>query len=152
MNMKKMFLICSALFCLASMAQTTQDVENQRCATAIAADTDLIGLILFPSGDTTPTAKDRVMMSALLGEVNRRDPAKLRTVIMVGHADQPGGEDFNMQLSLQRSKNVAAELLKLDPARTAASVVGCGQTNILVPQKAEGGHPHNRRVEIRLAR
>jgi outer membrane protein OmpA-like peptidoglycan-associated protein len=148
--MKKLIIVCSAACCLAAHAQFDMVQEQQRCTNAIAMDADLLGLVLFPAGDTTPSARDRAMLAALLAEVNRRDPERKKTVLTIGHADQPGGDELNMRLSLERSKAVSAEFLKQDPTRTAILQVGCGQSQLLLPQTAEGGHPHNRRVEVRL--
>lgn len=148
--MKNLFIVCSATFCLAAQAEINMAHEQQQCTNAITTDADLIGLVLFATGDRTPSARARIMLASFLAEINRRDPERKRTVFTIGHADQPGGDELNMRLSIERSKAVAAELLKQDPTRTTILQVGCGQGQLLLPQTAEGGHPHNRRVEVRF--
>lgn len=148
--MKNLVVVCSSAFCVAAHAQINLVQEQQRCINTIATDADLIGVVLFPTGGATPSAKDRAVLSGFLAEISRRDPERKKTVLTIGHADQPAGDELNMRLSLERSKAVSAELLKQDPARTAIMQVGCGRGQLLLPQLAEGGHPHNRRVEVRL--
>ncbi|MGN0088280.1 MAG: OmpA family protein [Candidatus Limimorpha sp.] len=67
-----------------------------------------------------------------------------------GHADDTGGEEYNMRLSLQRAESVKAALVAraVDPARI--STAGYGDTLPVVPNDNDENKALNRRVEIRF--
>lgn len=67
-----------------------------------------------------------------------------------GHADDMGGEEYNMRLSLQRAESVKAALVAraVDPARI--STAGYGDTLPVAPNDNDENKALNRRVEIRF--
>lgn len=67
-----------------------------------------------------------------------------------GHADDTGGEEYNMRLSLQRAESVKAALVAraVDPARI--STAGYGDTLPVAPNDNDENKALNRRVEIRF--
>lgn len=67
-----------------------------------------------------------------------------------GHADDTGGEEYNMRLSLQRAESVKATLVAraVDPARI--STAGYGDTLPVAPNDNDENKALNRRVEIRF--
>lgn len=95
------------------------------------------------SDDLTPDS--RALAPDILAEIARRPAAE---VVVIGHTDSVGGDDYNDKLSLQRAVAVRRQLVALgfDPARIA--VAGRGKREPLV-QTADGVHePRNRRAEI----
>ena len=70
-------------------------------------------------------------------------------VSVEGHADDPGSEDHNQQLSEERARMVAAALVVrgIDSGRLV--VVGYGRTRPIDSSKTASGAEHNRRVEFR---
>lgn len=69
-------------------------------------------------------------------------------IVVIGHTDRTGTDEFNDRLSLQRA-NIVRELLisrGFDPRRIEA--VGRGSRQPLVPHPADGNEPRNRRTEI----
>jgi outer membrane protein OmpA-like peptidoglycan-associated protein len=67
-----------------------------------------------------------------------------------GHADRTGTPQYNMQLSMRRAQNVAAELERRGIARSAMTLQAFGETRPLVPTADNVREPQNRRVEIVL--
>ena len=68
---------------------------------------------------------------------------------MIGHTDNVGGFDFNMQLSNARAAAVANDLARtygIPPARMVAS--GVGLQAPVASNTTEEGRGKNRRVEL----
>lgn len=133
-----------------TLAQLDEVKEQKQCTTSLAADSDLLGVVLFDLGESGLTREGRLTLVAFAADLRRRDPGYQRQLLVVGHADQSGADGPNLQLSLQRARNVSAEILKVDKDRTSIDVAGCGQSAPLLAQVPEAEHPHNRRVEFRL--
>ena len=69
-------------------------------------------------------------------------------VVVIGHTDRIGTEQFNDSLSLQRAERVRGELVKLGIAEARVQIAGRGEREPLVPTDDEVAEPRNRRVEI----
>lgn len=68
---------------------------------------------------------------------------------IVGHTDNTGSYDLNLELSMQRAKAVADELIEgygIDPARLMP--VGVGPVSPSATNSTEEGRAENRRVEL----
>ncbi|WP_425311732.1 OmpA family protein [Microvirga massiliensis] len=80
-----------------------------------------------------------------------RENAKLRLNI-IGHMDNRGTPDYNMNLSRRRAAGVVAALVRdyrIAADRPASS--GAGLTSPVAPNDTDEGRARNRRVEL-LAR
>ena len=71
-----------------------------------------------------------------------------RKVIVEGHADNVGPEDYNQSLSQQRANSVRDYLVAhgVNPGQVTA--VGRGESYPVAPNDNEGGRQQNRRIEI----
>ena len=69
-------------------------------------------------------------------------------VVIEGHADQVGTEEYNQRLALRRAETVKTELEQLGVDAGRMSVVSFGQSKPLIPQEAEWARAVNRRVEF----
>lgn len=141
------FALCTAP---PTFAQLDEMKEQKLCKAALAEGSDLLGVVMFDLGKSGVTREGRMMVVAFVAELKRKDPSHQRQVLLVGHTDQSGADGPNLQLSLQRAKNISTEILKADKDRTSVDVVGCGQSAPLLPLEPQAEHPHNRRVELRL--
>jgi len=65
-----------------------------------------------------------------------------------GYADTSGTPRYNMDLSMRRAQNVAAELVRNGVARGEIAIKAFGDTVLLVPTGPGVREPQNRRVEI----
>ena len=71
-------------------------------------------------------------------------------VIIEGHTDDVGKEDYNLSLSERRAKSVLDYLVKQGTARERLQFVGMGESVPLYPNKTEENRRRNRRVEFLL--
>ncbi len=68
---------------------------------------------------------------------------------IIGHTDNKGAADYNLDLSSRRAANVAAALVggyRIDPARLTSE--GAGASRPIASNDAEEGRAKNRRVEL----
>jgi len=73
------------------------------------------------------------------------------TNIMVeGHTDATGTEEYNMRLSLRRSESVATFLAVQNVARDRLSAVGYGEIQPIASNDTAEGRQQNRRVEVAI--
>jgi outer membrane protein OmpA-like peptidoglycan-associated protein len=71
-------------------------------------------------------------------------------VVIEGHADYVGSDEYNVKLGLRRAEAVQKELMALgvDPARM--SVVSIGESKPAIDQKTDWARAVNRRAEFRI--
>ena len=104
-----------------------------------------IGDVLFATGkaDLSPNANKSV---AKLAEFLKKYPT--RNVLIEGHTDSVGSDDFNLALSQQRANSVKASLVAdaVDPARI--TTVGYGEKYPVASNDTKAGKAQNRRVDL----
>ncbi|MGD9537259.1 MAG: OmpA family protein [Alphaproteobacteria bacterium] len=71
-------------------------------------------------------------------------------VVLTGHADRSGPDDYNLRLSERRANNARAALVDLGIPADEIAVFAKGETDPLVPTADGVREPQNRRVEIVL--
>jgi len=71
-------------------------------------------------------------------------------VLIEGHTDNTGSDDFNMKLSDQRANSVANYAKSLGVLGTRMSIQGYGETQPVADNTTETGRKQNRRVEIAI--
>jgi outer membrane protein OmpA-like peptidoglycan-associated protein len=69
-------------------------------------------------------------------------------VVLQGHADYVGSEQYNDVLGMDRAKAVKSELLKLGISEARLSTVSFGETVPLVDEQTPQARAVNRRVEV----
>jgi len=69
-------------------------------------------------------------------------------VTATGHTDTTGPESYNMALSLRRANAVKNELVRQGVPAPAITVIGKGESQLLVATGDNVREPQNRRVEI----
>jgi OmpA-OmpF porin, OOP family len=102
-------------------------------------------LVYFLEGTDEFTAQSRVEFEKILAELRERAAPD---VVVIGHTDRIGNEQFNDRLSLQRAERVRSELIKLGIPAGRIQVAGRGEREPLVATPDEVAEPRNRRVEI----
>jgi OmpA-OmpF porin, OOP family len=104
-----------------------------------------IGDVLFATGkaDLSPNANKSV---AKLAEFLKKYPK--RNVLIEGHTDSVGSDDFNLALSQQRADSVKARLVAdaVDAARI--TTVGYGEKYPVSSNETKSGKAQNRRVDL----
>jgi OmpA-OmpF porin, OOP family len=102
--------------------------------------------ILFDTDKADLKPESSLALAEIAALLNS-DP-KLATLI-VGHTDNQGGFDYNVDLSRRRADAVVKALVtnhKIDPRRLRAA--GAGMIAPAAPNDAEDGRAKNRRVEV----
>lgn len=134
---------------LAGCATTSGDVEALKKVrfvdTPEGARAILDNSILFKFGETTFANEADAVFNALKPAFDR---ARKRIVIE-GHTDTRGGDDFNNKLSLARAEKVREALIarKVSPSRLVAR--GYGRTRLArKPERTESDARANRRAEF----
>lgn len=74
--------------------------------------------------------------------------SKAYSVIVVGHADSTGKEEYNKKLSFNRAASVADYLVSTGLKTDTLRVIGRGSKDPLASNKTREGRAQNRRVEI----
>jgi outer membrane protein OmpA-like peptidoglycan-associated protein len=69
-------------------------------------------------------------------------------ISVVGHADRAGEEDYNMKLSTDRARVVAARLVDMGIGDAILHITSHGENDPLVPTEDGVPEPRNRRVEV----
>jgi outer membrane protein OmpA-like peptidoglycan-associated protein len=69
-------------------------------------------------------------------------------ITATGHTDTSGPEAYNMALSLRRANAVKDALVRDGVPAQAITVIGKGESQLLVPTGDNVREPQNRRVEI----
>jgi outer membrane protein OmpA-like peptidoglycan-associated protein len=102
--------------------------------------------ILFESGSANILEKSTVNLETLARFlINNQD----LSVLIIGHTDNIGSTEYNLNLSLLRANAIKQSLIqdyKIKPERLKTK--GLGETKPLMDNKTEEGRRLNRRVEI----
>lgn len=100
----------------------------------------------FNSSDLT-AASDRILNS----NVEKLKNEKLSKIIVVGHTDNIGKDEYNLKLSRQRAQAVARQLReKLQLLDNQVQAIGMGESQPLTSNKTDAGRQKNRRVELKI--
>jgi len=73
-----------------------------------------------------------------------------RKVVVEGHTDSSGSEEYNLKLSKQRAQSVANYLISKGVEPGKVEVIGYGESRPKYPNTTEENRAKNRRVEIKL--
>lgn len=128
-------------------------IQNRRVDILAVAELRALDTMLFPSvalferrsGTLSPEGM------ALLEEnrLNARELLKRATYIeIVGHTDDVGDDDYNMQLSEQRAKSVRDYLVSKGLSANKIVTTGMGESMPIANNNTEEGRAENRRVQI----
>jgi outer membrane protein OmpA-like peptidoglycan-associated protein len=97
----------------------------------------------FDKSNLAPRAMDIVKEAA-----NVAKSGENTRVTCTGHTDTAGPANYNMALSLRRANTVKNALVSNGVPATSISVIGKGETALLVQTQDGVREPQNRRVEI----
>lgn len=103
--------------------------------------------ILFKtnSADLNATAKSNI--TDLAKVLNKY---KDTNIVIEGHTDADGAEDYNLELSEKRAKSVDAQLSAAGVLPTRTKVMGYGEAQPIADNSTASGKSMNRRVEIAI--
>ncbi len=69
-------------------------------------------------------------------------------VLIEGHTDSTGSEEYNLTLSRQRAQSVANYLAQLEVNPTRFTIMGYGESQPISENETVGGRAQNRRVDL----
>ncbi len=126
----------------------------------VAKETDRGVVVYLPnvmfvvgSAEISEAAKDKVRFIA---KICNNNPAKGRKILIEGHTDSVGSEEYNMILSEKRTKSVLEFLIHHQLEAERVGTAWFGETRPLVPNQFSDGRDNpkarttNRRVEFIL--
>jgi OOP family OmpA-OmpF porin len=114
----------------------------------ITKDTEIFAssYLLFFNFDSSDLAIDSI--DALREIARALQEEKGVEIVLNGHADRSGEEEYNLDLSLDRAEQVRQQLLDFGVPETNISYFAFGESDPLVPTEDGAREPKNRRVEI----
>jgi OOP family OmpA-OmpF porin len=135
-------------------AETVRVVEVPVERTVVKETTKVVEVekVIFPavafrfdSAELTDLGKGQVYLAA-----QRLKEKNDITVVIEGHTDAVGSEDYNRKLAQRRAQTVVSELATygIDPSRMSAT--GAGENAPLISQDTQWARAVNRRVEFQV--
>ena len=133
----------------ADAQRNTQELQKQMDELqAKATDRGLVltlGDVLFSSGTAELNGGGTSNLGKLAGFLNKYPD---RTVLIEGHTDSIGTDDYNQRLSQHRADAVKAYLVKQGVASTRLAAAGKGKGSPVGDNSSATGRQENRRVEV----
>lgn len=120
------------------------------------ADVERVGegiAVTFESGVLYPFDSDQILpagrsnLTQLAQSLNRYPGTE---VLIVGHTDSQGSDDYNMALSLRRAQAARQYLISQGVQANLIRVDGRGETEPVADNTTDAGRAQNRRVEIAI--
>jgi len=103
--------------------------------------------ILFDFDSSALRADARENLSELAESMQEFPESNL---LIVGHTDAKGTEEYNRKLSDRRAESAAGFLMERDIAPDRITSVGRGETEPVATNETEEGRQQNRRVEVAI--
>lgn len=135
-----------------NMDRKAQELEEelegatvQRVEEGIAVSFDSGILFAFDSANLRPEARENL---AKLAEIMNQDNDT--NLMIVGHTDWVGDENYNLGLSMRRAQSAANYLNARGIATGRISVEGRGEYEPIADNETEAGRQQNRRVEVAI--
>jgi outer membrane protein OmpA-like peptidoglycan-associated protein len=104
-------------------------------------------LVFFDWDKSDISQSARPTVDAIANTIKNTKP---RHVLIAGHADRSGPDDYNMKLSKRRADTVAGDLARQGADRSTFQVEAYGETRPLVQTPDGVREPQNRRVEVTI--
>jgi outer membrane protein OmpA-like peptidoglycan-associated protein len=103
--------------------------------------------ILFDINKANLKDYSRTELTKLATILNKYDDTN---ILLAGHTDATGSDEYNLELSQRRAHSVADYLVVQDVNSERFSVHGYGESDPVATNDTEGGRAQNRRVEIAI--
>lgn len=120
-------------------------VTIQRVEEGIAVSFDSGILFGFDSSNLRSEARENLEK---LSEILNRDEETI--LMVVGHTDSTGEDDYNMRLSERRAQSAADYMVSQGLSESRVEIEGRGETEPIADNSSEEGQQENRRVEVAI--
>jgi outer membrane protein OmpA-like peptidoglycan-associated protein len=104
----------------------------------------------FDSGSSTIRSDSNKIIDMLAEQMKQDMPDT--SLVILGHTDSVGSDEYNDNLSINRSASVMQQLAQRGVNLKQMSTVGIGETQPIATNATEDGRSQNRRVEFVLSR
>jgi len=137
------------------MDKQEQDMRNALAQSeAIAVQREGNVLALTFKSDFTFAVNSSSLRHGLYNELDRvaqiLTAYPQTTILVAGHTDSTGSEEYNMTLSQKRADSVKNALVQRGVAAQRINAVGYGEGQPVGDNETEFGRQQNRRVEVRI--
>jgi len=131
----------------AEAGYTDADTVHQEFGAVLAAlpPAPVSYTLYFVTDSDDLTADSRGLAPTILSQISKFPAAE---VVVIGHTDTQGSDEYNDKLSLNRARSVKQQLISLGFDAAHISVAGRGKRELLVPTADGVAEPRNRRAEI----
>ena len=127
----------------AEMQRDLKDAEIQRIGEGIKITFDSGILFDIDKSDLRPVSETNL---AKLAAILNKYPDT--NILIEGHTDDTGTDDYNMALSKARAQSVSLYLATVDVKPARFSIAGYGETQPIIMNDSPEGRQKNRRVDI----
>jgi len=101
--------------------------------------------LYFVEGSDELTADSRQTLELMFADAAKRP---VPDIVVIGHTDAVGSDEYNDQLAQKRAQTVRAMLVARGVPEQDVAAIGRGKRELLVPTANGVAEPRNRRVEI----
>ena len=127
------------------MQKELENAKVERIGEGIALTFDSGILFGFDSSTLQPEAKANINK---LADILKKYPES--NILITGHTDSDGTEQYNQSLSERRAKSVSDYAMIQGISSSRLSVIGLGETEPVASNDTVEGKSQNRRVEIAI--
>jgi outer membrane protein OmpA-like peptidoglycan-associated protein len=103
--------------------------------------------ILFGFDSSELTSASKVNISELAKTLKKYEDTE---ILIEGHTDSQGTEEYNQELSERRAASVSIQLKNLEVSGSRISEVGYGEMQPVADNSTKEGRSQNRRVEVAI--
>jgi outer membrane protein OmpA-like peptidoglycan-associated protein len=103
--------------------------------------------ILFDVNKATLKPASRDNLTELARILNKYEDTH---ILLEGHTDATGSEEYNLELSRKRSQSVSNYLAELQVSPTRFTIMGYGEDQPIAGNESVEGRQRNRRVEVAI--
>lgn len=129
----------------AELEESLEGATIQRVEEGIAVSFDSGLLFDFDSAKLRPEAMENLaQLAEIMGEDDNTE------LLIVGHTDSVGDEEYNQNLSERRAAMAATFMSTQGISRSRIEVEGMGETEPIADNDTEAGRQKNRRIEVAI--
>jgi len=125
--------------------RSVAETAVEEVAAAGLGDLPHDGLVYFSLDSAELDAEDQAQLDEIIAAVKDSGPAK---IVVRGHADRSGGDDYNLALSEQRAEKIAAALVAAGIPADSVRTMGLGESTPAVATEDGVAMRQNRRAAV----
>ncbi len=103
--------------------------------------------ILFDVNSSTLRPEAKVNLTRLADILNKYEDTE---VLVEGHTDSTGPDEYNLDLSMRRAQSVANHMTKLNVLANRFRIMGYGEDQPIASNDTKEGRQANRRVDLAI--